>query len=623
MQCIPFGRLSAACLFLISFIVTTHQANAQGFQFRFGNNTCSQAGLYGGTQLASGGFVQAGAYTSGATCAATDAYIVRMNANGSLAWAATLDLGGSDSATDVLEASNGDIVICGVTRNTVACGGTRDMFFARLNSTTGAVINTATIGSSADDIAWDIEEAITGNNSTAFVGDILVAGSTTNSPVAPSTKRDAVLLRLSSTFVYRWGRQYGGSGAANGDDYFYSVAEVTVGVPAGTTGDLFAIGGTTSWGAGAIDIFAARVNGTNGTIGLAPQGGATYGFANSEACYRVRELRTTAAAPYQGDFIACGSTNSRPPAGTNSEAVLLQLTPKICDPQRADCWFGDATTGIDVASDVQEVRSNVGGLPIGRIVVSGVTVLSPAGTVTGENMYLKEFQLGPAGLLLPNAGMVYGGTARDWGTSVGVCARSTATETPGYVIGGYTQSPNLLAAGDPRSMYFVKARVNRTSGCNETPLTVTPAAANFTKNCPTVSNFAYGIVCNPVFTRVGNDWNQQLCYALPVTHERNGGGNDGAVPAGVADPDAISGVRVFPNPTASGTTLTITGLKPECGSVELTVADVSGRTVYRNGSISTASEITVPTDGWAAGAYFVEVVCGKTRALHRVVVTGR
>ncbi len=616
-----FRRTAVAAVAMVLGLCAAQAVSAQTFQYTFGSNTCGQGGLFGTTQLAGGGYIHVGVWRGATGCVASDAYVVRTNANGTFNWAVTLDLGGDDSATDVTECANGDLVVCGVTRTPALCGGTRDMFFVRLNNATGAIISSQTFGTTADDIAWDVEEATTGDGFNSAAGDILVAGSTTDQSPTGSTFRNGVIMRLQSTLAMRWGRQYG-TGPTTKDDYFYSVAEVTVGVPANTAGDVVAVGATNSFGVGGLDILAVRVDGNSGAIGAAPQGATTFGLGKNEAAYRVRELRTAGAGFNPGDFIMCGSTNSRPSPSTSSEALLVQMQPTICNPQRGDCWFGDNAAGIDVANDVQEVRSAAGGLPQGRIVVAGNTPLSPAGTVTGDNMFLKEFQVGAAGLLLANNGTVYGGTARDWAYSVGVCTRAVGAETPGYVVCGFAESPNLLLTGDPRGTYLVKTLVNRSSGCNENALSVTPAAASFQQTCPTIAHLPFGVKCAPTFTVVHNDWNNLLCFA-PFTRREQGGGNDGV--SGVEAPMLGADARflqLYPNPVRSGSALTLSGLAPGQGTVSLTVYDMSGRTVYAR-SVAAARELPVNTDGWAPGSYMVEIVVGATRAVHQIVVTGK
>lgn len=239
---------------------------AQRFQSLFGGPSCRDAARYGVKQLANGGYIAVGeSYSVSSSCSNTDIYVVRTNPNGTLLWSRTYNIAPFDSATDVIETSAGEFVICGVTGPTSVCNRGRDAFLLKISGT-GALIGVRQYGSTLDEMAWNLIEARTGNGTTTFAGDYVVVGSTT-----VNGNSDGYIFRTRQNLNLIWDRRYDPAGASQ-TDLFYGVAEAVISSSTGTAADIVAVGVSASTaGAGANDLFVIRVNGNNGLIGAAPR----------------------------------------------------------------------------------------------------------------------------------------------------------------------------------------------------------------------------------------------------------------------------------------------------------------------------------------------------------------
>ena len=98
-----------------------------------------------------------------------------------------------------------------------------------------------------------------------------------------------------------------------------------------------------------------------------------------------------------------------------------------------------------------------------------------------------------------------------------------------------------------------------------------------------------------------------------------------ALPGGEETPSI--GATVAPNVIRSGETINIdltadavTGAGDE--TVRVSVADLLGRVVHaRTVDGVSSGDMTVPTEGWSAGSYIVEIALGGESRSFRVVVT--
>lgn len=576
------------------------ELSAQRFQWVYGGPQCDEAGRAGVTQLRNGGYVAVGeTYSTGAPCGPSHIYVVYTAANGAPVWTNYYTIGTSDSALDVVECCNGDLAICGVSTNPRGCGFSRDAFVLRLNNA-GGVVAVRTYGlPNSDEIAWNLVEAKNGDNINTRAGDLIVAGSTTNLQL-PGI-RDGFIMRVTNALGLIWNQQYGGPN----DDYLYGVFETRVNpiaivVPPGAT-DIVATGGTNSWGAGGYDTWVLRVNGNTGAIGLPPQNSATYGGPLDDEGRAIIELRQ---GNNPGDLVITGISKSRPGTGGVDEVEMLQTGTDPCV-FVADQYAGDAMMHRDGGLDLKEdaFPASAGG----NVIVTGYTDWGNA-VVAPLNAFLQRFACGtmaPVG-----GGMAYGGTGEDWGWSVDVCRRDLfcTDETEGYVVAGFTKSPNLIGALDPSQLYLIKTDVTLTSGCNEVAFNFLAQPALFIRGCNPSPWQQFMVSCIPQVMTTVTPWGTQLCYAFPQTRQGDGG-DIGAAPAPATIPMFEGGVRSYPNPLAVGTPLQLRFDVAHNADADVVVTDMAGHVVYRERVAATAGAAlhAVPTAGWSAGAYVVRL----------------
>ncbi|HVZ38504.1 MAG TPA: T9SS type A sorting domain-containing protein [Candidatus Kapabacteria bacterium] len=607
-------RLRAAIgVTAVAFALGAPQLLAQRFQFLYGTGTAVETGIHGVKQCASGGYVAVGeSFCCGSPHAA---YVVRTNAAGVPIWQMVYKFGSADRATDVVELANGDFAVCGTTDNPNGCAPSRDIFIMRINSA-GALVNVSTYGSpNADEEAWKIVEAQVGDGITTNRGDFIVAGSTTNGQAAPS--RDGYLLRVTSGLLLIWDAQYGGPSASR-DEYFYGIDEVPAAI--GGAGDVVATGATNSWGSGGLDVFTVRANGNNGTIGIAPQGAAVSGGAFDDEGYSVVVLRN---GPNTGNIVVTGRTKAPAPPSIADEVLMLELNANPCI-QVADLAFGDFSTTLDRGYDLKE-DANPQPAANSQVIVTGFTNL---GNLGGENVFLQRVNT-VCGLTLAGAGMVYGGIRNDEGWSVDNATHNNAAtrETPGYVVNGFTQSPNLLPPGDPQQLYVIKTDVNLSSGCAEAPVNFNFATNVFTTTCVGPIVGSIGQLCIPANSVGQINGATQICYAYPRAQQRGGGGNDGAADAGTPPTITVDdeSVTSYPNPLRAGSTLNIRFDLKRATTAHLAVSDVAGQIVYEGDVDVTGGSAVhmLNTSGWPAGAYIVHVTSGSMSTTSRIVVADR
>ncbi|MBS1911379.1 MAG: T9SS type A sorting domain-containing protein [Bacteroidetes bacterium] len=601
-------------------LIGTGQLFAQRFQTVYGSPACADAGRSGVAQLAAGGYVIVGeSYANGAGCGPSHILVEYTGINGAPVWSNIYSIGSSDSALDVVECSNGDLAICGVTQNVPTCNGPRDAFVLRLNAA-GGVVAVRTVGSpSLDEIGWNIVEARTGDGINAFPGDLIVAGYTTwnaGTGGAGPWARDGFIFRTNAALtVVRWAMQYGGPNSH--DDYLYGVDECRVGVTSTQTGDIVATGGTNTWGAGGYDIWMLRVDGNTGLINAAPQGAATYGDIYDEEGRAIVELQNLST----GNLVVAGLSNSRPFPSTNYEVAMVQTANYPCT-FIADQYAGDNGTRADGGFDLKE--DAFPNIPTANdVVVTGYTSLGAP--LVGPNVFLQKFTVGT---MAPVGGaMAYGGSGIDWGWSVNNCLRATAPETQGYVIAGFTQSANLIGAANPQDMYVIKTNQTFGSGCNERPFTFSAQPAQFLQSCtpPSILNIPW--TCVPLtvgVTLIPTTWFNTLCYNSPAAHERGDGGNDGI--SGVEAPTAVTftegRMTAYPNPLPKGMPINLRFDLVKETSAQMAITDMAGHEVYRGSTTVKAGSQVVPvaTAGWARGTYLVRVTIGGTSQIARIVL---
>jgi hypothetical protein len=599
-------------------------AHAQRFQYFYGSPNCREAGRGGVTPSINGGYIAVGESYSPNNCAGpSDVYVVRTNNLGAHMWEYTYDIGGADSATNVIECANGDIVVVGVsaTQFPSHCGPTRDAFLMRLDPC-GNIIWLNTYGSTAtDEIGWEVIETQSGDPALGTsVGDLVVAGSTglMGNPL------DGYMFRVTPAGALIWDHSYN-IGGVQRDDYFYALDEAMASPPptGTTTHDIVAAGGTNY--IGTYDALIVRVNGNTGQINFAPQGVATYGTTTGDE--DLRSIQELTSAGQAGNLVATGRTAS---FLANSDIYVLKTAANPCT-FIADRRMGDAGQLPDEGYCIREIK--VPGLTFGNLIVTGyVTSTAALGGFGGKDVFLQEFTPGLG--IIPPLTMIYGGTGTDWGWSVCPVAPQSGCRTAGYIICGFSDSPlDPVHPNDPQQLYLIKTDAVKSSSCHDKQITTNTSVPNLPGMCPSASLGILTRVCPSTPVRTCRVWANRICLALDGTAACTTIVCPDCIPTkqnvedeltgGSIEMDAAGALATTPNPVRSGSTVSLEYTLPADGRSSVMITDLTGRVVYTHDADDHAGRITLPvsTAGWPAGTYLARLdIDGRTTTRKLVVI---
>jgi hypothetical protein len=167
-----------------------------------------------------------------------DLLLAKFKSNGDLDWAYAYGGAGWDRGCSVIQASNGDLVVTGVTTSFGAGGW--DVLLAKFDSN-GVLLWARALGRSGNEVGLSVIED--GN------GDLVVTGWTTSF----GNNMDVLLAKFHSDGGFAWAEAFGGSGADVGN----SVVGGKIGnCDFGT--DIYVTGYTSSFGVGCADLFVAK-----------------------------------------------------------------------------------------------------------------------------------------------------------------------------------------------------------------------------------------------------------------------------------------------------------------------------------------------------------------------------
>ena len=202
----------------------------------YGGGACNIA--YSAQQTSDGGFMFAGRRDSGGCVhEGPDAWVVRLNADGTIAWEETFGAPGvSDHGFSAQQTSDGGFIVAGETE---AFGGSyaSDFWVLRLDGS-GGVVWQKTYGGTGHDLAFSVQQTSDGG--------FIVAGAT---PSFGAGNYDFWVLRLDASGGVVWEKTYGGSG----DDEAFSVKQTS-------DGGFIVAGFTGSFGAGGLDASVLRLD---------------------------------------------------------------------------------------------------------------------------------------------------------------------------------------------------------------------------------------------------------------------------------------------------------------------------------------------------------------------------
>lgn len=668
---VRWGTALASAAFVC--LAGAEPASAQRFESLFGNTGCVESGRGGVQPVSAGGYIAAGqSYSTSTNCATSDIYVVRTTDAGVLGWSMTYDIGNNDSATSIREVTNdpggvGGFIVTGVTDGQTqlsVCLPSRDIFLLRLDSC-GRVLWARTYGlSTTDEIGWDVIETRTGSAAQGTrPGDFVVAGWTTTT----NRGRNGYLLRVTGGAAAAtgglliWDRTYDSPSGA--DDYLYSLDECRVNVPAGSAGDIVAVGSSNGFASPisptlpTYDAWLIRVNGNTGFFNPtpAPANSATYGGNGIDELRSVQELRV---GQYAGNIVAVGQTFS---VGGGGEAYILQTAANVCT-YVADRTLGDHCGGGDAALWVREiplkfspgvpVPVDIGALEpaidtlipiplVSHIIVTGY-VTPPTGSGFGQNdVFLQEFATGTLNPIAPTT-TIYGSTGNDWGWSVSHVRGGNNCSTAGYIIAGFSQNRISTGPFDPEQLYLIKTDRAKSSGCQARWMAPT-THPEFRPFCQQPLLDSLERVCRVRVSRVCRVWQNRICYnadgtglcllpACPLCAII-----DTAVPIddigkeiGKSAPGYSQGtVRMdgpalgaYPNPILKGSDLMLEYTLSSDSPVIISVSDIAGRVVYSATNLENEGTTLLPvsTEGWASGTYTVTVNTNGRTTTRKIVV---
>jgi len=232
-------------------------------------------------QTTEGGFIVAGETSSFG--AETDVWILKMDANGNIAWEKRYGGSGEDIAHSIQQTSDGGYIIAGESNS--FGGGDKDIWVLRLTSA-GAIQWQKTYGTNtSEDSAYSVQQTSDGG--------FIVAGETI------AGRPDVWVLKLDANGAIQWQKTYGGAN----DDAAKSIQQTS-------DGGYILAGVTSSFAHFFGDMWLIKLD-ASGTI----QWEKTYGGNVSNSADSIRQT-------YDGGYIVAGTTTSFP---GNSNYWVLKL----------------------------------------------------------------------------------------------------------------------------------------------------------------------------------------------------------------------------------------------------------------------------------------------------------
>ncbi|MDB5033677.1 MAG: hypothetical protein JWQ98_918 [Chlorobi bacterium] len=605
-----YAMLARIILGLLVSLGAAGTASAQQWQSTFGGS-CIEAAYTGVQPVSTGGYIFTGVtFSPSGNCQnwTSDIYVVKTNANGTLAWSFAYDIGnGTDTGSCIRECANGDFIVTGVTRNPMHAGGcnSEDIFLLRLNPA-GGVIWAKTYGTTRQEMAMTVIETTMGLQPGTSAGDFVVSGYTVNTLNA----REGYIMRATSTGTLIWDRTY--PSAAKLDNEIITVKESTIGI---NVGNIIAAGSCDhNWGNSSSYALLMVVNGGSGAIvtakTFAPPGTNVNWTGEFQS---VEELKV--GAGNQGDIVATGYLTVQTVNGPATEIYVVKTNPGITTGPPfflplAQQIYGDMGTGLDAGACVRENTTN------GHLIVTGVTTLP--GGFGGGDMFLMEIDPNTLQIVAPVGFRIYGGSGADAGFSTSVVPGN------GYILAGYTQSPGLVPPMDPQQAYLIKTTNAGVSGCNEKLIQPQNSDPRYQMVVVSPIGPGIGISCTPQVTTTPVDWSTELCYS-PFSTRRNDGGDDGISGIDVSPSVDASSILATPNPVKRGEPLQVDYSMPKASAVTITVSDVAGKivTTFQANAREGANRMTLPTRGWSVGTYILDINGEGVSTTRKIIVGDR
>jgi hypothetical protein len=538
-------------------------ANAQNTwqaAYGFASNDAARGGV---VALATGEIVTAGECEY---LGQKDIFIVKTDGCYTALWTKRYDLGGEEIARKIRQTADGGFIVTGDANKVRRCGTSNDLFLMKLDAG-GNVQWVRTYGGAQIDQGWDVQVASDG---------YVVAGATTS---FGSGGYDGLLLKADLSGNWLWSFAYGN----NNDDYFRSCALCA-------NGDILAVGAVDKSALGASNIYLVRAGSGGGAIFQA-YGGPTYG---DDIGWRVIECGN-------GDIAIAGGTTDLNTGKLDGYLIRTQFN---------GAYIADRTCG---SSNWDDELLDMTELPNGHLLVTGYMShpAPPPAWGSGLDMYVGEFD---AGLNLAN-NVVHGGVGDEEGW--GIAYVPNPGGSPHYAAAGWT---NSFGAGN-QDMYVVKQIMGVPGFCRDFTSAVTPTLTQpyygFSPLYYPVT-YTYDLGCDAQAT-VRVDGTTTLICSDCI------GGDGGLLKPSTSEPTIASdagSIASYPSPVKRGEKFNLRYSMPEETEVAITISDLTGSVVYSD-KASGAGEVAIPTEGWAAGTYLIQVKGGGAVKSTKVVVGDR
>jgi len=442
-------KLSSVGLMLFMFLWVLPVAAAQ-WANTYGGSSDDYA--YSIQQTSDGGYIVAG-YTNSFGAGGTDAWVLKLDANGNVQWQKTYGGSSDDYAYSIQQTSDGGYIVAGYTESFGA--GYADVWVLKLDAN-GNVQWQKTYGGSGWDEAYSIQRTLDGGYIVAGWTDSFGAGGT-----------DAWVLKLDANGNVQWQKTYGGTY----DDYANSIQQTS-------DGGYIVAGRTYSFGAGGTDVWVLKLDSSGNVQWQKTYGGTYDDYANS--------IQQTS----DGGYIVAGVTKSF--RAGNADVWVLKLDAsgnvqwqKIYGYEPGDFIpysRNDSANSIQQTSDGGYIVASYGNFGLDRTVRSKVLKLDANGNVQWHK--------------------TYGGYNYDSANSI------QQTSDGGYIVAGVTKS---FGAGNADvwvlkldsngkiadcsaewgSYYYMPTSTTNLSGVNSsagvTSTSVKPGTSNATIKITTVS----------------------------------------------------------------------------------------------------------------------------------------
>jgi len=400
------------------------------------NGTVAWQSTYGGgasewaysiQQTSDSGYIVAGA-TGSFGAMLEDVWLLKLNANGSVAWQKTYGGPNSDWAHSVQQTSDGGYIVAG--QSGPYSPGTSDLWVLNLDAD-GNVEWQKTYGGSGDDVANSIQQTSDGG--------YIVAGYTSSFGAG---NRDVWVLKLDADGSVAWQKTYGGLD----EDLANSIQQTL-------DGGYIVAGRTKSFGAGYQDFWVLKLD-TDGSVAWQK----TYGGPNSDWAYSIRQTS-------DGGFIVAGGTYSFGAGGQDIWVLKLNVDGTVAWQKTYVGIDEEWAMSIEQTSDGGYIAAgttysfgagnwdswvlkldsngNILGCPGGLIGTSSATVGTPTITVTTPTP-----TIGNTSATITNTTVTPGTTTvipGDVCTGIPPCSYSIDPTSASYPAGGGGASVNVTA----------------------------------------------------------------------------------------------------------------------------------------------------------------------------------